>query len=246
MMDTEHGFFVGIHLQGENQFFHCFSSQPDRPIRKKRVEQIYRDNCVAAGVDCWSQLGLLFAKDAANGRFPVPYTPCEIARQSDEPHLEYAEMYNVERYRFPSANLYPAEREMYNRGVIALREKQVASVVERVKSELRMDGLLMEDQEVALLPKKPLVDAATQTFTYGDNSVRFRGPIQFLLLQRLAMDTGRFVDNAELAEFVWGDDQITDKLISNTRGHIERKLAAANISGVGFDVVSGRTRMILS
>ncbi|TWT64417.1 response regulator transcription factor [Rubinisphaera italica] len=246
MIDTEHGFFVGINLQGEDQFFHCFSSQPDRPIRKKRVEYIYRDNCVAAGVDCWSPLGLLFAKDAANGRFPVPYTPCEIARQSDEPHLEYAEMYNAERYRFPAANLFPAERELYNRGVVALRDKQVASVVERVKSELRMDGLLMEAQEVAILAQKPLVDEGTQTLTYAGKSVRFRGAIQFRLLQRLAMDAGRFVDNVELGEFVWGDDDIKDKLISNTRGHIERKLAAANITGVGFDAVSGRTRMILS
>lgn len=242
---NSHVFTVGVNLSSKEQHFSVTCDGPKLTLRRQQIEDLWDDNCKAAGVAVWSPLALNFAEHIASGGLPVPYEPDEIVIDSENPHVEYAQMLIVERHRFPAANLYPADSELFERGLALVREDQ-GVVIADVEESLRMDGVLLENWQLELNPQRPLADMDTLTANYDGKSVEFNSLNQFRLFHLLAQTPGKYVEYLTVAEKVWGDDMTSNKTIQNTLTLVRRILAAAGIVGIKFESPSGRVRMLLS
>lgn len=99
------------------------------------------------GDEIWSPLALSFAKEVAKGQRRIHYQFDRRLLECDDPAAEYAQMVHVERQRFPSLNLVPAEPEIYAEG---LRRNTVIvnAEIQQLQSELHELGALAPKQRL--------------------------------------------------------------------------------------------------
>jgi hypothetical protein len=122
--------------KGDRRVQHRFNLGKD-PIeaqrRYNRIQELYADSCRALGADVWTPFALYAAGLIAQGMYRVPYAlQSWVLEDCIDPIAEYGQLLEIERQRYPSIEIIPADPEMYAESHTANRqiERDVMNVIE--------------------------------------------------------------------------------------------------------------------
>lgn len=141
--------YLGYRIDGKQQRFNLGMDKPEAERRMNRLYELWQENVAANGEEVWSPLALHFAKGIAKGKRRIEYPFQTHFLEADDPAAEYAQMVHVERERFPSLDIVPADPDCYAAGLQG-NEQLVTSEVQRLQDRLGELG--------ALAPKSKLPD----------------------------------------------------------------------------------------
>ena len=99
---------------------HRFNLGTDKREAERRfakIRELYDENCLVNGEDLWSPLALSYAEEIARGERRITYFPPPPALCIEDPVTDYAQMLQVDRDRFPSLDLVPADPDLYAESV---------------------------------------------------------------------------------------------------------------------------------
>ncbi len=141
--------YLGYRVDGKQQRFNLGTDKVEAERRMNRLYELWQENVAANREEVWSPLALSFAKEVAKGNRKIEYPFLRHFLEADDPAAEYAQMVHVERQRFPSLDIIPADPDLYAIG-IDRNEHLVASEVQHLQERLAELG--------ALAPKNKLPD----------------------------------------------------------------------------------------
>ena len=126
---------------------HRFNLGTDRreaERRLARIRELYEVNCRVNGQDAWSPPALSYAERIAKGEYRIAVPPLSPDAPVQDPVAEYSQVIQVDRDRFPSLDLVPADP--------ALHAESVRRTQEMTQGRLR--SLEAELKELGALPPR--------------------------------------------------------------------------------------------
>lgn len=126
---------------------HRFNLGTDRreaERRLARIRELYEENCRVNGQEVWSDRALEYAERIAKGEYRIEVPPLSPDCPVHDPVAEYGQVIQVDRDRFPSLDLVPADP--------ALHAESVRRTQEMTQGRLR--SLEAELKELGALPPK--------------------------------------------------------------------------------------------
>ncbi len=142
--------YLGCRADDKQQRFNLGSDRAEAERRMNRLYELWEENVRANEEEVWSPLALHFAKRIAEGKRKIEYPFQSHFLGADDPAAEYTQMVHVERERFPSLDIVPADTELYVEG-LRRNERLVGAEVEHPHSRLNELGALAPEQ---MLPEK--------------------------------------------------------------------------------------------
>ncbi|MCP4685957.1 MAG: hypothetical protein GY867_11020 [bacterium] len=127
--------YLGCRVDDKQQRFNLGSDRAEAERRMNRLYELWEENVRANEEEVWSPLALHFAKRIAEGKRKIEYPFQSHFLGADDPAAEYTQMVHVERERFPSLDIVPADAELYAEG-LRRNERLVGAEVEHPHSRL--------------------------------------------------------------------------------------------------------------
>lgn len=160
---------LGYRIDGKQQRFNLGMDKPEAERRLNRLYELWQENVAANGAEVWSPLALHFAKEIAKGKRRIEYPFQTGFLEADDPAAEYAQMVHVERERFPSLDIVPADPACYAAG-LERNEQLVGSEVQRLQERLGELGALAPKNR---LPEKLISGKLYEALdAYADDDVK--------------------------------------------------------------------------
>lgn len=161
--------YLGCRVDGKQQRFNLGADRAEAERRMNRLYELWEENVRANEEEVWSPLALHFAKRIAEGKRKIEYPFQSHFLEADDPAAEYTQMVHVERERFPSLDIVPADTELYVEG-LRRNERLVGAEVEHLQSRLNELGALAPKQ---MLPEKLASGKLYEAMdAYADDDVR--------------------------------------------------------------------------
>src|SRR5437763_118478 len=97
--------FVDGRLEGKRQpRFNLGTDRKEAERRYSNIQALYDDNCKVNGENVWSPRALSYAREIEKGKNVIEYPPLSAEDGYENPELEYGQMIEVDRQRFPSVS----------------------------------------------------------------------------------------------------------------------------------------------
>jgi hypothetical protein len=160
---------LGYRIDGKQQRFNLGTDKVEAERRMNRLYELWQENVAANGEEVWSPLALSFAKEVANGIRKIEYLFLRNFLEADDPATEYAQMVHVERQRFPSLDIVPADPALYAVGFEG-NEQLVASEVQHLQHRPVELGAISPKNK---LPEKLVTGKLHESLdAYADDDVK--------------------------------------------------------------------------
>jgi len=161
--------YLGYRIDGMQQRFNLGSDKAEAERRMNRLYELWEENIRVNGESVWSIRALSYALEVAKGKRRIEFPFDADLLEADDPAAEYAQIVHVERERFPSLDIVPADHELYSEGV-RRNERLVGSQVELLQARLNELGALAPKQT---LPSRMVAGKLHEALdAYADDDVR--------------------------------------------------------------------------